>query len=56
MNLTEQQRKEFEAVARPMIEWLNNNSHPHASVIIDTIHAELLEGCAVVSTNDYVKG
>ena len=43
MTLTEQQRKEFEAVTRPVIEWLNNNCHPHVSAVIEPTRAELLK-------------
>lgn len=51
MTLTDQQQQEFEALARPLIEWLRRNCHPHVSVILDGSHAELLEGVASVNTN-----
>ena len=56
MILNEQQRKEFEAVTRPVIQWLNENCHPHVSVVVEPARAELLEGgvCAY-PTNDYIK-
>lgn len=41
---TEKQREEFRALTEPVIEWLNKNADPHSSVIISTIHAELLLG------------
>lgn len=44
MTLTEQQRTEFEAVTRPVIEWLNNNCHPHVAARIEPTSAELVEG------------
>ena len=56
MILTEKQREQFEAVARPLIRWLNENCHPHVHVIVDCTHAELSEG--IYSTGrilDYVK-
>lgn len=54
--LNEQQRNEFEAVTRPVIEWLNNNCHPHVSVIVTPTNAELLEGvCSTGEILDYVK-
>ncbi|MHB1328007.1 MAG: hypothetical protein ACYC2K_07380 [Gemmatimonadales bacterium] len=55
MILNEQQRREFEAVTRPVIEWLNKNCHPHVSVVIDITSAELSEGVAAVRTNDYIR-
>lgn len=47
---------EFEQVVRPVIKWLNENMHPHVTVIVTPTNAELLEG--VRSTGqimDYVK-
>jgi len=55
MTLTEQQHKDFEAITRPVIEWLNNNCHPHVSALIDPTGAELLEGVCAYQTNDYVR-
>lgn len=46
MILNEQERKEFDETARPMIKWLCDNCHPHVSVIITNTNAELLEGVA----------
>lgn len=47
----------FENAARPLIKWLNENSHPHTSAIVTQTGAELLEG--IMTTGDimdYVKG
>lgn len=56
MTLTEQERREFEAVTRPVIEWLNKTCHPHVSVVIEPTRAELLEGVCAYPTNDYIRG
>lgn len=40
----EELRKEFERLAQPLIDFINGNYHPHATIIIDSTHAELLEG------------
>ena len=56
MILNEQERREFEAVTRPVIEWLNKNCHPHVSVVIEPTRAELLEGVCSYPTHDYVRG
>jgi hypothetical protein len=54
--LTKEERlKEFEAITRPVMEWLNNNMHPHATVLVDTTRAELVEGVCAYSCMDYVK-
>jgi hypothetical protein len=42
MEKTEQQL--FEEAARPLIEYLKSNQHPHVTVIVNSEHAELLEG------------
>lgn len=55
MILTEQERQAFEAVTRPVIEWLNKNCHPHVTVVIDTTSAELSEGVWSIRTNDYIR-
>jgi hypothetical protein len=52
--MTELQHQEFEALARPMIEWLCKNLHPHVTVIIDCTHAELCEGSMAFTTHDYL--
>ena len=54
MILNEQQRKEFEAAARPLIEWLNKNCHPHVTAIIEPGRAELTEGVYSVPIEDYI--
>lgn len=55
MIFTEEQKKEFEKVSRPLIEFMNKNCHPHVSTIVDCTHAEILEGVCSFSTNDYIK-
>ena len=54
MILNEQQRKEFEEVTRPVMKWLNDNCHPHVSVVVAPTSAELSEGVVAVRTNDYI--
>jgi hypothetical protein len=53
--LTEQQQKDFDAVTRPVIEWLNKNCHPHTTVIVEPTRAELSEGVFAFNTNEYVR-
>lgn len=54
-DMTREQMKEFEPLAREVIKWLNNNCHPHVTVIIDQTGAEILEGLASFPTTDYLK-
>lgn len=44
----------FEAVARPIIKWMAENCHPHTTMIVDAMHAELLEADMVINTHDYL--
>jgi len=40
----EQKMKEFEELCRPLNEWLQKNCSPRAKIIIETDHAEIVEG------------
>lgn len=56
VEVNEEQRKSFDEVARPLIQWLCENVHPHHTVIVTPTGAELLAGS--ISTGqvlDYVK-
>lgn len=54
MVLTDEQKKSFEAAARPMIKWLCENCHPHVTTIIDPQSAELKEGVSRIVVMDYI--
>jgi hypothetical protein len=53
--MTEEQKAEFERIARTMMDWLCANGHPHMTILIDQTHAELLEGCVVFTTTEYLR-
>jgi len=56
MIFTKKQQEEFEKVARPVIQFLNENCHPHVTAIITPVRAEMLEGvCGTGEILDYVK-
>ena len=55
MILNEEQRKSYEVAVRPLIKWLNDNCHPHVTVVADCSHAELSEGVNSFRTEDYWK-
>ena len=55
MILRKEQRKEFEELVRPLIEFLNCNCHPHVSVTITTNRVELSEGICMIQIPDYIK-
>jgi len=44
MTLTEKQLTELRAAALPLMQWINDNCHPHVAAIIDSEHIELVEG------------
>ena len=46
--------KTFEEIVKPVIEWIAKNKHPHMIIIIDGVHAELLEGIESVVTDEFV--
>jgi hypothetical protein len=53
--MTPEQRKEFEAVTRPVIKWLNANCHPHVTVVVTPVSAELSEGTIAYTTHEYLR-
>jgi len=53
--MTEEQKQQFEAVTRPVIEWLNANCHPHVVVIIEPTSSVLYEGEVAYTTHDYLR-
>ena len=56
MIFTKEQQAEFEALTRPLLKFLNDNCHPHVSVVVTTTTAELLEGvCSIGEVFDYVR-
>lgn len=48
-------RESFEAAARPLIAWLNEHCHPHVSVHVTPVGAELSEAEMYVPVTDYLK-
>lgn len=55
MPITSQQRAEMFEAAKPLIKWLNDNTNPHCKVIVETDRAELVEGTALVISDEFVK-
>ena len=55
MIATKEQITEFETVCRPVIQWLNDNCHPHVTAIIDCGSAELVESVCRIPIEDYIK-
>jgi len=53
--LTEEQRKQFEELCKPMMKFLCDNFHPHVVVIIEPTSAEILFSSAAIVTHEFVK-
>jgi len=53
--LTSNRIAAFEAAARPLIQWLAENMHPHATAIVNSNSAELVEGLHAVKTDEYLQ-
>lgn len=54
--MTDQKHKEFEELALPLMKWLNDNYHPHVTVIVTSASAELMEGVTSVVSSSSEKG
>ena len=52
---TNEMKEAFGEVVTPVIEWLAKNQHPHTMIVIDSIHAELVEGVMVVHTEEFLQ-
>lgn len=39
-----EKQDEFIQLAKPLMKWLCENKNPHAKIIIESDHAEILEG------------
>ena len=50
--MTEQQHQELKEAAKPLMDWLLKNCHPHTTAIVDNQTAEVLEGVAVVNRKE----
>lgn len=55
MTINKEQRDAMLEAARPLIAWINENTHPHCSITVDHTTVELVEGVAAVKTLDYLK-
>ncbi len=55
MTLTEAQRQQFAALAKPLIQWLNENTDPHHTIIVTPASAEVLGGVATIRTEEFLR-
>ena len=54
--MTEEKMESFKQAALPLVQWLNENVHPHHTAVVTPTGAELLEGqCSTGTILDYVQ-
>lgn len=49
MKITLDQIETLRKVALPLMQWLNDNCHPHCTVMVDSERIELVEGLATAA-------
>lgn len=49
------QENSFEVLCRPIIKWINDNGHPHQTIIIDATSAVLYSGEKSITTEEFIK-
>jgi hypothetical protein len=54
MILSEKQQQEMLEAAKPLIEWMNTNCHPHCTAHVDQNAVELTEGIASNKTDEFL--
>ena len=47
--------EEFLDLCKPLIKYINDNYHPHTTIIIDSIWWELLEGSICCRTEEFIR-
>lgn len=55
MTLTPEQQKQFAEAAKPLMEWLSSNCHPHTQAHVTLASAELMEGVATFHTEQFIR-
>lgn len=55
MILTKEKTDEMLEAAKPLIKWLNENTHPHCQCFVDNAGVALLEGVAVRRTEEFIR-
>jgi hypothetical protein len=52
--ITKEQQIKLEEIAKPVVKWLNDNCHPHVTVIITPSHVNLLETLFSFPVEEYI--
>ena len=56
MKISKEKADEMLEKAKPLIEWLNDNCHPHCDIVVTHLSAELKEGVSIVRTEEFLNG
>ena len=54
-SITDEQREQMLTAAKPLIQWMNDNCHPHCTAHVDQNTILLTEGIATNQTNEFLK-
>jgi hypothetical protein len=55
MTLTKEQHDQMLEAAKSLMQWLNNNCHPHCKLLVDQDTVELVESVAMNKTSKFLK-
>jgi len=53
--ITKDKREAFEVLARPLVQFINENYNPHTEIIIDSASARIVSGECSVPIPDFIK-
>ena len=53
--MEKEKRDKFEKLAKPLMQFINDNCNPHVSIIITYDSAEVLYGETAIHTDEYIK-
>lgn len=56
MKLTSEQLAALLEASKPLIKWLNENTHPHCKALVENDRVTLTEDLASHITTEFVKG
>ncbi|MDU1356022.1 hypothetical protein [Citrobacter freundii] len=51
-----EKEESFENAVKPLIKWLNENTNPHAVIVVEVGGAVLYSGEQSVVTDEFIKG
>jgi hypothetical protein len=55
MIITAEQREAMLTAAKPLIQWLAENAHPHCKAVVTQTEVELLSGVATHRTEEFLR-